>query len=224
MNWFDICGVPHERTFAHDCRLSSLPNEWERELAALWRVETDVFNGAYLQFLTNWGQESYLYSSRALNKIGARKKADIVDRCQALVDEHFDWKGKSNAELLKLLPNAVLDSEGKQRKAPGSVLPEAVVARIYELSYEYMNCPDDVEQLARKYYRSHIPELEQCVKEKETEARKKREGAFAILEADLRAAEQVNSENVKQGKACPKCGFSYSWNEGKCGHCHYHRE
>src|SRR5206468_4188221 len=54
MTWFDLCGALHERTFAHGAGLSSLSNEWERELAALWRLEADVNNGAYLQFLANW--------------------------------------------------------------------------------------------------------------------------------------------------------------------------
>ena len=78
MTWFDLCATFHERTFAYDSRLSSLAHEWERELAALWRLEADVNKGAYLQFLVNWGRESYLYASQALKKIGARKMADIV--------------------------------------------------------------------------------------------------------------------------------------------------
>jgi hypothetical protein len=38
----------------------------------------------------------------------------------------------------QLLLNQVLDREGYTIKEAGSVLPEAVVARVYELSYEYM--------------------------------------------------------------------------------------
>jgi hypothetical protein len=89
MDWFDVAGRYHERTFAHECRLSSLTTDWQRELAAVWRLEVDVNNGGYLQFLTNWGKESYVYASQALKKMGAHKMADIVDRCQALVDEHL---------------------------------------------------------------------------------------------------------------------------------------
>jgi hypothetical protein len=191
LDWFDVCAAPHERTFAHDCRLSSLPNESDRELAALWRAETDIFNGAYLQFLANWGRESYVYASQALKKIGAHQKADIVDRCQTLVDEHFDCEGKSADELRCLVPNAVLGSDGKSIKEAGSVLPEPVVARIYDLSYEFMNHPEDVEQLAIRYYRSRLPEIEQWVDE------------------------------VKQGNVCPKCRCSNSWKGGACGECHY---
>jgi hypothetical protein len=87
MDWYDVTGKYHEQTFSHDCRLSSLPEVWQRELAAIWRLEADVNNGAYLQFLSNGGRESYVYASQALKKIGARKMAELIDRCQILVDD-----------------------------------------------------------------------------------------------------------------------------------------
>src|SRR5437764_129635 len=46
MNWYDITEEYHKRTFEHDGRLSSLQADWQRELAALWRLEADVNNGA----------------------------------------------------------------------------------------------------------------------------------------------------------------------------------
>jgi hypothetical protein len=95
VKWYDITGEFHKQTFAHECRLDSLPEEWQRELAAIWRLEADVNNGAYLQFLENWGRESYVYASQALKKIGAARIAEIVDQCQALVDEHVDGEGRS---------------------------------------------------------------------------------------------------------------------------------
>src|SRR5438093_7005794 len=79
------------------------------------------------------------------------------DRCHSLVDEHFDCEGKSGAELQVLLPNAVIDCEGETAKSPGSVLPEGVVARIYELSYEFMDYADNIEELGMGYYRAHYP-------------------------------------------------------------------
>jgi len=133
MNWLRMCGQYHSRTFPSQGELSSLPAEWQRELAALWRVESDVNNGAYLQFLGNWGRETYVYASQALKKIGAMQMAAIVDECQALVDTHLDGKRRRFMELL--------DS-----------LPEEVVDRIYELSYAYMSYPDKIDELGMAYY------------------------------------------------------------------------
>jgi hypothetical protein len=157
MNWYDLTNRYHARTFAHGCRLSSLPNDWQRELAALWRLEGDVNNGAYLQFFVNWGRETYEYASQALKKIGAAKMAGIVDLCQALVDEHFDAEGKSAEDSKRLLPIEIIDSKsGAIIKDAGSVLPEPVVARLYELSYEFMAYPDDVAKLGLSYYRPRL--------------------------------------------------------------------
>jgi hypothetical protein len=156
MDWYDATGKYHEETFSHECRLSSLPEEWQRELAAIWRLEADVNNGAYLQFLSHWGRESYIYASQALKKIGARKMAKIVDRCQALVDEHFDTERASHEQMRNLLPNAVIGRDGKLIKEAGSILPDSVVDRIYELSYEFMDYPDDLAQLGLNHYRCYL--------------------------------------------------------------------
>jgi hypothetical protein len=156
VKWYDATNEYHGRTFPHEGELSSLPAQWQRELAALWRLEADVNNGGYLQFLENWGRESYVYASQALKKIGARKMAEIVDGCQTLVDEHFPLEGKSPEELRVLLPNAVLDCDGVLVKDYGSVLPDAILARINELSFQFMEYPDDVSTLGLRYYRSYI--------------------------------------------------------------------
>jgi hypothetical protein len=156
MDWYDVTGKYHEQTFPHECRLSSLPEEWQRELAAIWRLEADVNNGAYLQFLANWGRESHVYASQALKKIGARRMAEIVDRCQALIDEHLDAEGVPHEQMQNLMPNLVIGRNGELIKEPGSVLPDSVVDRINELSYEFMNYPDDVAKFGLKYYQAFI--------------------------------------------------------------------
>ena len=157
MDWYDITGKFHEQTLTDDCRLSSLAYDWQRELAALWRLEADVNNGAYLQFLTNWGRESYAYAGQALRRIGAHKMAEIVDCCQALVDEHFDPDAHSDEAYINLMPNMALDREGNVIKEAGSILPDAVVKRIYDLSYQFMDYPDDIAALGLIYYRQFIP-------------------------------------------------------------------
>ena len=156
MDWHDVTGRFHQRTFADECRLSSLPAEWQRELAALWRLEADVNNGGYLQFFVNWGRESYVYASQALKKTGAHTVAAIIDACQALVDEHFDSVGKTPKQRQLLAPNTVLDCRGEVQKGAGSVLPNSVVARLYELSDDFMDYPDDIAELGWKYYRNYL--------------------------------------------------------------------
>lgn len=158
VDWNDATNEYHTFTFPQDGGLSSLPTDWQRELAALWRLQADVNNGGYLQFLGNWGAESYVYASQALRKMGANKTADIIDRCQALVDEHCPFEDRSRESLRQLLPNAVIDLNGTLIKDAGSPLPEAVLEEILRLSYEFMSYPDDLSQLGLQYYHSHIEE------------------------------------------------------------------
>lgn len=156
MDWYDITGKYHEQTFAHDCRLSSLREEWQRELAALWRLEADVNNGAYLQFFVNWGRESYVYASQGLGKMGAGRVAFIVNSCQALIDEHFDDPGASQDERRCLLRARVIGRDGELIKEAGSILPDSVLDRIEQLSYEFMDYPENLAELGLKYYRPHL--------------------------------------------------------------------
>jgi hypothetical protein len=137
MDWSAVTRNAHERTLGHGAPLSSLPMEWERELAALWRLETDLNDGLYLDFLTNWGRESYHYASRALEKIGARRMAAIVHACQALVDEHITRADPSVSEI-----NAILPSEPYQR--------------IIQLSLEFVDYPENVAELGMRYFQPFI--------------------------------------------------------------------
>ena len=158
VDWYDATNEYHTRTFPQEAGLSSLPMDWQRELAALWRLQADVNNGGYLQFLGNWGGESYVYASQGLRKMGANKTADIIDRCQALVDEHCPFEDRSREAMRRLLPNAVIDLNGTLIKDAGSALPNDAVEEILQLSYEFMNYPDDLSQLGLEYYHSYIEE------------------------------------------------------------------
>jgi hypothetical protein len=91
MDWYDVTGKYHEQTFSHECRLSSLPEEWQRELAAIWRLE-----------------------------------ADVIGR------------------------------DGELIKEAGSILPNEVVDRVTELSYEFMDYPEDLPRLGMNHYRHNI--------------------------------------------------------------------
>lgn len=118
--------------------------------------KSDINNGAYLQFFCHWGRETYDYASQALKKIGAHEMAELIDRCQAIVDEHFISESSSHEHMLRLMPNPVIGCDGELVKEAGSILPDSVVERIYELSYEFMDYPDDLATLGLKYYSPYI--------------------------------------------------------------------
>ena len=42
----------------------------EQEIAALWKLVADMYNGGFLQFFCNWGYECYWYAMRGIQRIG----------------------------------------------------------------------------------------------------------------------------------------------------------
>jgi hypothetical protein len=119
---------------------------------ALERAVSNIFNGGYLQFLVNGGRESYVYASQALKKIGAHTMAEIIDRCQTLVEEHFPTEGKSPDELTVLMPNEIWSPKGTVLEQAGSVLPESVITRLDDLGSNFIDDPDDYHKLAQDYF------------------------------------------------------------------------
>ncbi len=152
MEWDEAASNLYKRTWPHDGSLAVLPFEWQREIVALMKLGDEIMNGGYLQFFTNRGHEYYRYASRALKAIGAHRTAAIIDNCQVLLDEHAPNGGKSSEDRFWLMPNEVIGLDGTTKKEAGSVLPDSVVERIYELSYEFMSFPDDYGELAQAYY------------------------------------------------------------------------
>lgn len=43
----------------------------EQEIAALWKLLVDMYNGGFLQFFCNWGYTGYWYAMRGLQRMGA---------------------------------------------------------------------------------------------------------------------------------------------------------
>src|SRR3954451_4138529 len=112
MDWYEAASAYWLNT-PDGAGLESLPSEWQRELVALMLVNREVNNGGYLQFFANHGREAYRYASRALKVIGARRIAQIVDACQALIDEHSPNAGPSPQERAALLPNEIIGRDGQ---------------------------------------------------------------------------------------------------------------
>ncbi|UIP22054.1 DMP19 family protein [Achromobacter deleyi] len=70
---------------AADWKLGSLCGE-DRELVALWRMEADINNGGFMQFLCNWGDETCQLALRALRKVGAVHMLSVLSRMRGLID------------------------------------------------------------------------------------------------------------------------------------------
>ncbi|WP_134687496.1 DMP19 family protein [Brevibacillus migulae] len=81
--WFDFAAAFVEKKNA--VGWNTLTSQ-EQEIAALWMLEADVYNGGFLQFFCNWGEEVYIYAVRALQAIGAVYALEIVQSGYACID------------------------------------------------------------------------------------------------------------------------------------------
>ncbi len=152
MDWYELTNRYHELSIVKDGKLSSLVYDWQRELAAICRLEADVNNGTYLQFIENWDSETYDYALRCLRRIHAKKMARIIEECQKLVLKHTDSALPNSRRFKGLLSNPVIHLDGSIDTPAPSPLPDKVIKQIYDLSYRFMEYPDNIAALGLAYY------------------------------------------------------------------------
>jgi hypothetical protein len=156
MNWYEITDRHHGKSLKRDGDLNTLSEEWQRELAAIWRLEADVNNGGYLQFIQNWGLDTFSYAVAGLRKIGAKEMASMIEECQRHVTKYTDSSLPETERFENLMSNQIINLDGTVTNPPPSPIPEKVQRKIDELSYRFMDYPDDIATLGLKYYSTKL--------------------------------------------------------------------
>jgi hypothetical protein len=82
--WDKLTEPALDKLISNHSKWSAL-TEREQELAALWKLEMDMYNGGFMQFFCNWGNEAYLLALRALTTIQATEAARIVQECHQVL-------------------------------------------------------------------------------------------------------------------------------------------
>ncbi|MBD5112608.1 MAG: DMP19 family protein [Ruminococcaceae bacterium] len=72
-------------------------DEDEQEIAALWKLVVDIYNGGFVQFFCNWGFDCYWYAMRGIQRIGDKK---LLERLNSTYKNVFD-KFKDDKRLTK---------------------------------------------------------------------------------------------------------------------------
>ena len=114
-------------------KLDSLPQR-EQELVALWRMEADINNGGFMQFLCNWGDPTCQLALLALGKIGATRTHAILAGMRGLIDRF-----EAAPEVIEL--NDIYGA-----------MTEAEQARLQELDEAYFEYPDNLARLGLAHY------------------------------------------------------------------------
>lgn len=72
------------------CRgdIRALDND-EQEIAALWRLVVDVYNGGFVQFFCNWGYDSYWCAMRGIQRMGSQEHLQLFHNTYLDVFDKF---------------------------------------------------------------------------------------------------------------------------------------
>ena len=106
----------------------------DRELVALWRMEADINNGGFMQFLCNWGEENLCTALAALKAIGAPATLQLLEAMYTVVE-----------------PYGQTDEVVSLGELPG-LLTEAENNRLQELNRAFGHYPDPLPRLVAQHY------------------------------------------------------------------------
>ncbi len=111
--WFDFTSTYVTKLTEAKSDWSALP-EKEQELAALWKLEMDMYNGGFIQFFCNWGYECYTHAIRSLTRLQAKQ-------CLAVVTQQFQiiqrLEDDSRLQALWDIPKYLTDEENDRMNA-----------------------------------------------------------------------------------------------------------
>lgn len=82
--WDAICALCLQRA-----RATGASCQEDAEVIALWRLQADGYNGGFIQFFCNWGEENCAVAMQALQRIGAEATLDIVRRQRSLLERFY---------------------------------------------------------------------------------------------------------------------------------------
>ncbi len=61
----------------------------EQEIAALWKLVVDMYNGGFVQFFCNWGYTGYWYAMRGIQRMGDRSLLELLHHTYMEVFDKF---------------------------------------------------------------------------------------------------------------------------------------
>ena len=87
---WDAYSIEFCKKLEYDCG-----GDWSRldpdgqEIAALWKLVADMYNGGFEQFFCIWGYECYWYAMRGIQRIGDTKLLELLHNTYTNVFDKF---------------------------------------------------------------------------------------------------------------------------------------
>ncbi|MGN0670416.1 MAG: DUF4375 domain-containing protein [Oscillospiraceae bacterium] len=87
---FDEYSIEFAKKLEYNCRGDwNLLDGDEQEIAALWKLIVDMYNGGFEQFFCNWGYDCYLFAMRGLKRISDNSLLEILYNTYMKVFDRF---------------------------------------------------------------------------------------------------------------------------------------
>lgn len=138
---WDKLARPLSLKFDSDCDKDwSRLTETEQEMAALWKMAADVYNGGFILFYCNWGYECYLHALRGIMRSGCTHALDLVMGVYSSVFDKF--RSDDRVQIYWDIPKFLTEQDKK-------TLEDADIA-FWESVGEHL-C-----EAACKFYSSHV--------------------------------------------------------------------
>lgn len=82
-------------------------NQDEQEIAALWKLVVDTYNGGFEQFFCNWGYNCYWYAMRGIQRMGYQELLEQLHKTYTDVFDKFreDKRLTCYSDILEYLTN-----------------------------------------------------------------------------------------------------------------------
>lgn len=113
--------------------LDALSDE-DQQLVALWRMEADINNGGFMQFLCNWGDPTCQLALRALQAMGAVQTHAILAGMRGLLDRLED------------------DPEIKELTDLYGAMTDEEQAALHAFDEAYFERPEDLARLGLQHF------------------------------------------------------------------------
>lgn len=114
--------------------LSSL-SDVDQQIVSLWRMEADIYNGGFMQFFCNWGEQTCQLAISSLANIGANQAQSIVSRMREIISR-IEPQVNDLMDIYRLTS----DSERKEMEELDEAYwenPDQLVTRIVNYYAEY---------------------------------------------------------------------------------------
>ena len=134
--WDDYSGEFNKKlVFQYGGDLRGMTSADEQEIASLWRLVADVYNGGFVQFFCNWGYDSYWCAMRGIQRMGFRELLELFHNTYIKVFERF--RDDTRLKAYWDIPQYLSGEDEKILEETDSAFYDSYGEKLCEMAYRF---------------------------------------------------------------------------------------